>query len=110
VITVSTHVLDLVQGRPASGVPIVLEREGPEPGDWVEVRRGATDGDGRLKDLVPDGVAGTFRITFDTAAWWATTGTRGFYPYVQVVFVAEHGHHHVPLLLGPYGYSTYRGS
>jgi 5-hydroxyisourate hydrolase len=106
-ITVSTHVLDLVRGGPANGVPILLERR---EGDWTEVRRGSTDADGRLKDLVPDGRAGTYRITFDTAAWFAATGTKGFYPYVQVVFGAEQGHYHVPLLLGPYGYSTYRGS
>jgi 5-hydroxyisourate hydrolase len=110
--SISTHVLDLVRGGPAAGVPVVLERY--DDGAWHPVTSGNTDGDGRIKDLVPrgEGRAGTWRITFDTRAYFATTGTRGFYPHVPIVFEVPEGdeHYHVPLLLGPYGYSTYRGS
>ena len=110
--SISTHVLDLVKGGPAQGVPVTLEHLDGET--WTLVARGATDEDGRIKDLVPRGAAaeGTFRITFDTAAYFASTATTGFYPWVPIVFTipAPGAHYHVPLLLGPYGYSTYRGS
>lgn len=106
-ISVSTHVLDLVEGGPAEGVPVLLERL---DNVWIEVRRASTDGDGRVRDLATSGPPGTWRITFDTAAFFAHAGTKGFYPYVQIAFLAERGHYHVPILLGPYGYSTYRGS
>ncbi|MEZ4237302.1 MAG: hydroxyisourate hydrolase [Myxococcota bacterium] len=110
--SISTHVLDLVRGGPAQAVPVRLERQDGE--GWALVTEGRTDGDGRIGGLVPKGeaVAGTYRIRFDTGAWFQATGTVGFYPYVEVVFVvaAGGGHYHVPLLLGPYGYSTYRGS
>jgi 5-hydroxyisourate hydrolase len=114
-VSVSTHVLDLVRGGPARDVPIRLERlEGGER--WVEVAAGSTDHDGRIGALVPKGAGqpGTYRIRFDTGAWFAASGVTGFYPYVEVVFAIPEGaaeaHYHVPLLLGPYGYSTYRGS
>lgn len=110
--SVSTHVLDLVKGGPAKGVPVTLERREGER--FVPVSAGETDADGRIGGLVPrgQGEAGVFRIRFDTGAWFAATDTRGFYPYVEVVFevVDPNAHHHVPLLLGPYGFSTYRGS
>lgn len=110
--SISTHVLDLVRGGPAVGVQVTLERLEGE--SWVEIASGRTDGDGRIKDLVPRGASeqGTFRITFQTGAWFDESGVRGFYPFVPVVFhIPEVGqHYHVPLLLGPYGYSTYRGS
>ncbi len=111
--SISTHVLDLVRGGPAQGVPISLEHLG-EDGGWHELANGFTDGDGRIKDLAPRGgdLHGTFRITFDTGVYFARIGAANFYPYVPVVFhipsIGEH--YHVPLLLGPYGYSTYRGS
>ncbi len=110
--SISTHVLDLARGGPAPGVPVVLERLEGEA--WVPVTRGVTDADGRVKDLVPRGgeATGTYRLTFETGAYFAAIGTRGFYPFVPVVFhvPAPGEHYHVPLLLGPYGYSTYRGS
>jgi 5-hydroxyisourate hydrolase len=78
------------------------------------VGSGATDGDGRLRTLVPADApraTGTYRIRFDTAAYFRAGGVDGFYPYVEVVFAARaDGHYHVPLLLSPFGYSTYRGS
>jgi 5-hydroxyisourate hydrolase len=81
--------------------------------DWATVGTGTTDDDGRVADLLPDGVAeGAYRIRFDTGAYFAARGVRGFYPEVTVVFEVAHAgeHHHVPLLLSPFGYSTYRGS
>ncbi len=110
--SISTHVLDLVRGAPAVDVPVTLDRL--EGGDWKLLAHGRTDADGRIKDLVPRGsdVSGIFRITFDTGAHYAAQGTKGFYPTVPIIFeVPEPGqHYHVPLLIGPYGYSTYRGS
>ena len=104
--SLSTHVLDLVTGRPAVGVGVVLETLGGE-----RIGGGTTDRDGRIRDLAPHLAPGVYKITFATGAWFAATGTTGFYPSVPIVFeVADGGHHHVPLLLGPYGYSTYRGS
>lgn len=99
----STHVLDTATGRPAAGVPVRLEtRSGALLGD------GVTDADGRIAALGPANPAeGVYVLRFDTAAY-----VTGFYPEVVVVFtIADAGqHHHVPLLLSPYGYSTYRGS
>jgi 5-hydroxyisourate hydrolase len=106
---ITTHVLDTAQGRPAEGVSIVLER-----GDGTELGRGVTNADGRVTDLLAPGslVRGTYRITFDTGRYFAATGTPGFYPSVSVLFEIEDPsqHFHVPLLLNPFGYSTYRGS
>ncbi|MBI2396083.1 MAG: hydroxyisourate hydrolase [Deltaproteobacteria bacterium] len=110
---ISTHVLDTARGLPAKGIAVVLEQraEGREGGAFVELGRGHTDDDGRLKTLLPEGTAlevGTYRLTFDLASYQPD----GFFPMVQITFaVREAGrHHHVPLLLSPYGYSTYRGS
>ncbi len=103
--SLSTHVLDAASGRPAAGVPVRLERDGTVLAEAV------TDADGRVGDLGPL-TAGTHRITFDTGAWFTATGTVGFYPEVTVAFTVTDpvGHHHVPLLLSPFAYSTYRGS
>lgn len=106
---ITTHVLDTARGRPASGVSIRLER-----GSAV-VGRGETDADGRLRTLLPAGAAleaGAYRLVFDTGAWFAAQGLDAFYPEVAVDFVVQDGgqHYHVPLLLSPFGYSTYRGS
>jgi len=107
---ITTHVLDVARGRPASGVPIVLEIQ--RGGAFEEVGRGATDEDGRLRTLAPNIERATYRIRFDTGAYFHAHGTEGFYPEVTVVFAVrdETSHYHVPLLLSPYGYSTYRGS
>ncbi|WP_116948211.1 hydroxyisourate hydrolase [Jiangella endophytica] len=105
--TVSTHVLDAAAGRPAIGVPVVLTRW-----DGTVLANGVTDADGRVPALADAVVhAGDHRITFATGVWFARTGCTGFYPEVVVAFtVADGEHHHVPLLLAPYAYSTYRGS
>jgi 5-hydroxyisourate hydrolase len=111
---ITTHVLDTALGRPAVGVPITLERV-PSGGEPIVLGRGVTDVDGRLRDLAPPGGAlhaGTYRLRFDTGAYFRTQELDGFYPSVTVVFTVHDGreHYHVPLLLSPFGYSTYRGS
>ena len=108
--TLSTHVLDAVSGEPAEGVRVALSRR--DDGVWRELVTAATDADGRVRELAPDGLEpGDHRLIFDTGAWFAATGTTGFYPEVAVVFtVSEDRHLHVPLLLSPYAFSTYRGS
>jgi 5-hydroxyisourate hydrolase len=111
---ISTHVLDTGTGRPAAGVGVVLERQGPA-GELQPVSRARTDADGRVRELVPGAVdleAGTYRLTFETGAYFETLELEGFYPRVSVLFSVRDPtqHHHVPLLLSPYGYSTYRGS
>jgi 5-hydroxyisourate hydrolase len=113
VMGITTHVLDTSVGRPAVGVPVVLEmRRGRA---WDPVGGGKTDDDGRLGDLLPDGAASqpaVYRMRFDTAAYFEARGVEGFYPEVTIEFeVTDAGeHHHLPLLLSPFGYSTYRGS
>jgi 5-hydroxyisourate hydrolase len=110
---ITTHVLDTARGRPAAGVPVTLEAKGA--GGWRVVGRGATDADGRLRDLTPPDFSlaeGDYRLTFDAGAYFAGAGAEGFYTEVVVAFVVRDAaaHYHVPLLLSPYGYSTYRGS
>jgi 5-hydroxyisourate hydrolase len=111
--SISTHVLDISRGRPAEGVPVRLERKAAD-GSFARLKDAATDADGRVKDLVPAGelTAGTYRITFDTDAYFGAQGVEGFYPEACIVFVVRDAaaHYHVPLLLSPFGYSTYRGS
>ncbi len=105
---ISTHILDTSKGRPAAGVAVRLLLL---QGDALrEVARGVTDADGRVKPLLGElAVAGTYRIVFETGAY---LGANAFFPQVQIDFrvgaIAEH--YHVPLLLNPFGYSTYRGS
>jgi 5-hydroxyisourate hydrolase len=110
---ISTHVLDTSLGRPAAGLPVVLELE-TSAGKWKELRRAATDADGRIGHLLPPGdlIMGTYRLTFDTASYSRANSLPEFYPQVAVTFTVRDPkqHHHIPLLLSPYGYSTYRGS
>jgi 5-hydroxyisourate hydrolase len=109
--TLSTHVLDAASGLPAAGMRITLERRDGER--WQPLGEGTTDDDGRVRDLAPGGLGGgVHRLVFATGDWFAATGQTGFYPEVPVVFdVTDSGrHYHVPLLLSPYAYSTYRGS
>lgn len=108
---ISTHVLDTARGRPAAGIAVILAT-----GDANrEIARGTTDADGRVPGLVPRGTpiaAGVYRLTFDTGAYFRAQGVVGFYPHVPIVFEVREPaeHHHVPLLLSPYGFATYRGS
>lgn len=108
----STHVLDTSTGRPARELAVCLEvRDGER---WRELARRDTDGDGRVRDLIAAGelVAGIYRLTFATASYFARDGRACFYPEVAIAFAvsAPGEHHHVPLLVSPFGYSTYRGS
>lgn len=110
---VTTHVLDTSIGRPAAGVTVRLEVQGM--GGWRLVNERVTDADGRIEDLVPEeeGLeAAVYRLIFDTDAYFERRGVAGFYPRVSIDFeITEPSeHHHVPLLLSPFGYSTYRGS
>jgi 5-hydroxyisourate hydrolase len=105
-------VLDTARGRPAAGVPVVLERAAGA--EWQVVGRGETDVDGRLRTLMAADAAvpaGVYRLVFDTRAYFDALGARAFYPRVTIVFeTTGEVHYHVPLLLSPFGYSTYRGS
>ena len=108
---ITTHVLDTSRGRPAAGVPVLLERV--VDSGWQPVGRGTTDADGRARDLLQSAPGdGQYRLTFDTGAYFRAIGESGFYPEVSVTFLVTHDeeHYHVPLLLSPFGYSTYRGS
>jgi 5-hydroxyisourate hydrolase len=110
---ITTHVLDTARGRPASGVPVVLEIRSED--GWRELGRAATDDDGRVRQLLPPGsplIPGVYQLTFDLDRYFADLEIEGFYPEASIVFyVRDVGqHHHVPLLLSPFGYSTYRGS
>jgi 5-hydroxyisourate hydrolase len=112
--SVTTHVLDLAAGRPAAGMAVSLEAR-DAAGDWTRLGQGATDQEGRLAGLLPADRhlrAGVHRLTFDTGAWFVDRRLAGFYPEVSIVFEVDDPtqHYHVPLLLSPYGFSTYRGS
>lgn len=103
--SLSTHVLDTALGRPAQNVEVRLYR-----GDVLEAT-GTTDADGRIAALRPELEHGTYRLWFDVAAYAKATGQDIFFPEVSVTFtVADERHYHVPLLLSPFAFSTYRGS
>ncbi|MCJ1685423.1 hydroxyisourate hydrolase [Rathayibacter sp. VKM Ac-2927] len=108
---VTTHVLDAVLGRPAQDVPVALEaRRGF---GWEPIATARTDADGRVAEFGPTELpAGIYRVVFDTAAYFERSGTASFYPEVVVAFRLEDtaAHFHIPLLLSPFAYSTYRGS
>lgn len=110
---ITTHVLDVARGCPAQGVAVTLDRQQADK-SWTTLGRGQTNADGRNASLLPAGplTPGVFRLRFATGDYFAALHVKGFYPEVQVVFQIEDGgaHYHVPLLLSPYGYSTYRGS
>ncbi len=111
---ITTHILDTSLGKPASGIRITLESY-VTGGAWKELSSGVTDADGRVRDLLGDKSlpgAGRYRMTFETGAYFRSQGTESFYPFVVVTFeIRDAGaHYHVPLLISPFGYSTYRGS
>ena len=110
--SLSTHVLDAVSGSPAAGVSVAVARRSERDGSWTELGAATTDDDGRVRDLAPGGLEpGTHRLVFDTGAWFAAAGQTGFYPEVAISFTVDsERHYHVPLLLSPYAFSTYRGS
>ncbi len=111
---ITTHVLDTTRGTPAQGITVSLEFQS-SANEWKKIGNGTTNSDGRISDLLPDSYLlqpGIYRITFETGKYFSTTGITAFYPTVQIVFEIndQKSHCHVPLLLSPFGYSTYRGS
>jgi 5-hydroxyisourate hydrolase len=111
---ITTHVLDTALGRPAAGVRVVLERNDGVH-EWQLVGHGETDADGRLRSLMPESGSappGIYRLVFETRGYFNAQGVPSFYPFIIVAFEVVQGeaHHHVPLLVSPFGYSTYRGS
>ncbi len=110
---ITTHILDTSAGRPAADVSVTLELQGPA--GWQAIGGGRTDDDGRVSDLLDSAhtlVAGTYRISFEIGPYFSARGVEAFYPNAAIVFSvrAVDEHYHVPLLLNPFGYSTYRGS
>jgi 5-hydroxyisourate hydrolase len=119
--TISTHVLDTSLGKPAAGVPVLIERvRDPKGNDAHDLRdvtigAGTTDADGRLRDFLTAGgslTQGVYRLRFDVAEYFTITSREAFYPEIAVLFRvgASDEHYHVPVLISPFGYSTYRGS
>ncbi len=111
---ITTHVLDITSGCPARGLSVTLEQQTPAA-IWQVIGKGVTDDDGRVRDLLaPDAslAPGNYRLTFDTETYFAQQRIEGFYSQVVVAFTVRDAgsHYHVPLLLSPFGYSTYRGS
>ena len=111
---ITTHVLDTARGCPAHGVPVVLQQRN-DRNEWQNVGHGETDSEGRLRTLTTAAAQlspGIFRLVFDTGRYLDAHGMRCFYPHVIVVFEVADGdaHYHVPLLVSPFGYTTYRGS
>ncbi len=110
---ITTHVLDTSRGRPATGVAVVLERSTSDD-TWIVVGRGTTDGEGRQRSLMTAGApltAGVYRLTFDTRRYFEAVGVPALFPSVAITFETAPGesHYHLPLLLNPFGYTTYRG-
>ena len=109
--SISTHVLDTALGRPAAGLAVTLRRR-EHDGTWAVVGHAVTDADGRVKEISRGPLAsGDYRLEFATSDYFKASGTTGFYPEVSIAFAASDGdtHLHVPLLLSPFGYSTYKG-
>jgi 5-hydroxyisourate hydrolase len=109
---ITTHILDTSTGKPVWGINVTLsEKVGTE---WLEVAKAITNKDGRATNLLKEGellASGVYKLSFDTKNYFATLEIETFYPAVEVIFeVKAADHYHVPLLLNPFGYSTYRGS
>ena len=109
---ITTHVLDTARGVPAQGITIKLHQNINQ--DWQEIGVGVTNNDGRVNDLIIDDTRlspGSYKLTFELAAYFKAHGMKVFYPEATIVFqVSDDSHYHIPLLLNPFGYSTYRGS
>ncbi len=109
---ITTHVLDTSIGKPAQGIAIALELN--NSGNWKKIASGVTNTDGRIGDLLPNEKildAGVYRLVFNTASYFENQDIKTFYPQVTIEFeIIDASHYHVPLLLNPFGYSTYRGS
>ena len=108
----TTHILDTTKGKPAAGVTIILFHQ--QHDHWIEVSKGITNADGRIPDLLPEEILlekGNYKMQFETKAYFEAMKVDAFYPVVEIIFeMSSADHYHVPLLLNPFGYSTYRGS
>jgi len=110
---ITTHILDTSRGLPAAGVHVALDRR-TAPESWTVLGSGVTNADGRIADLLPDGTnltAGIYRLRFATAAYFRSLEVSSIFPEVQIQFQVDdaHGHWHIPLLISPFGFTTYRG-
>ena len=109
---ITTHILDTTKGKPAEGVRISLYQG--QNDEWKELSWGMTDADGRLKDLLKNDdplQRGIYKLRFETKDYFDKNQVQTFYPFVEITFdVTTEDHYHVPLLLNPFGYATYRGS
>lgn len=109
---ITTHILDTTKGKPAAGVTITLfEKVGME---WVDIAAGITNHDGRITNLLKENAVltyGIYKLKFETKEYFKVLGVEAFYPCVEIIFeIRSKEHYHIPLLLNPFGYSTYRGS
>ena len=108
----TTHILDTTKGKPAQGVTIVLFQQHNE--GWKQLTLGSTNGDGRIPNLLQKNIIlepGVYKIRFETKEYFDKQGVQTFYPFIEIIFtITGSEHYHVPLLLNPFGYSTYRGS
>jgi len=109
---ITTHILDTSIGKPATGVSISLQQNGSS--GWETIASGTTNSDGRIPDLLPAGQilpAGNYGMLFEVAPYFEEQQLKSFYPQIRIEFkVTDNAHYHIPLLLNPFGYSTYRGS
>lgn len=108
---ITTHILDTTKGAPATGITVVLYAH---ESDWVEIANGVTDKDGRITNLLPPSVVlplGMYKMRFLTSDYFSKANQQTFYPFIEIIFTVSNAeHYHVPLLLNPFGYTTYRGS
>ncbi|GEO08985.1 hydroxyisourate hydrolase [Segetibacter aerophilus] len=108
---ITTHILDTTSGKPATGVTIILYAH---ESDWIEIAKGVTNKDGRITDLLPVGEVlpkGMYKMKFATKGYFDALSIETLYPFVEIIFsIAASEHYHIPLLLNPFGYTTYRGS
>lgn len=110
----SSHILDITQGKPAPNVKITLSKQ-DKGGKWMIIDEKMTDENGRIKDFLREGVEvahrGIYKLTYHTAPYFERLGQKSFYPFIEVVFeLQDDSHYHVPITLSPFGYSTYRGN
>jgi 5-hydroxyisourate hydrolase len=108
----TTHILDMTKGKPAAGVSIILYRE--QDREWKEMTKGVTNNDGRIPNLLNKEITlemGIYKMRFETKEYFDKQSIQTFYPFVEISFhISTSEHYHIPLLLSPFGYSTYRGS
>lgn len=109
---ITTHILDTSLGKPAAGVSIHLQK--PDGESWISLASGITNSDGRIPDLLEKGIVlepGHYSMLFEVAPYFESLQLKSFYPQIRIEFrVTDGSHYHIPLLLNPFGYSTYRGS